>query len=445
MPLDEEGHVSFPGSPEVWSVANGRSSSQGQTAHLMKKVHQAVAPGLEDALLVRLGSIRYKENQQRLTELDNFLAVSWIDGHRSEPMDEESVLLLAQRYGDFSAVYPYFTDLRTLAAEDYHQFFLAMDRIVRHSPLDANLQLGQLHSLTEWICLLVQRKAMTDAEAARLFRTLLDRFAAADDGAGYSSASLESARAIITTCAGKTALSADDALRSCLLGSHAASRDRRAEDFPRVLDSQHVPRLQVLLSSYDATARLATEKTVADSLAAIQKGVNGLPKVDLPKEIKVSGKEKNAILRYDPAPVRKIAAQLREKAAKRKPHPKDMEKLAQELRAELQPQVTAALAGPLYAYFLRSTDLIVANDSLLLRKHHYFDFSFEGFEQVKIVSSDFRSKSEAAGSYFLGGFAQFAYSAGLAEAYTNGGSMESMASQLATIRSTSWDLLDAGP
>lgn len=444
VPLDAEGHISFPGSPEVWTVAKGHSSSQGQTAHLMKKVHKATAPGLEDELLVHLGGIRYAEKNARLTELDNFLAVSWIDGHRSKPMDEESALLLAQRYADFSAAYPYFTDLRSLTAEDYHQFFAAIDRIAGHSPLDANLQLGQLYSLTEWICLLVQRNAIQDVEAARLFRSLADRFAVADDDALYSSASLESARDIISACARQITAPADDALRSCLLGPHASPRDERAKDFGRVLDSQHVPSLTALLSIYDAAAQLSTEKKVNDSLTAVQKGVENLPTVDLPKEIKVSGKEKSAILRYGTAPLRKIAAQLREKAAKRRPNPKDMEKLAQELRAELQPQVTAALAGPLYAFFLRSTDLIVANDSLLLRKHHYFDFSLE-FERQKIVPSDFNPTSEAAGSYFLGGFAQFAYAAGLAAVHSkdlSNGSMESAAAQIATLRSTGWDLLD---
>ncbi|HEV2731499.1 MAG TPA: hypothetical protein VGV15_15820, partial [Terriglobales bacterium] len=249
----------------------------------------------------------------------------------------------------------------------------------------------------------------------------------------------------INACAGKAPASADDALQLCLLGRHVSSNDERAKDFARVLDAQHVPSLTSLLAIYDAAAKVSTRQSASDSLPAIQKWIDGLPTVDLPKEIKVSGKEKSAILRYDPAPARKIVAQLREKAAKRKPNPKDLEKLARQLRSELQPQVTAALAGPLYAYFLRSSDLVVANDPLLLRKHHYFDFSFEGFERRKIVPSDFKPKSEAAGSYFLGGFAQFAGSAGLAAVHSKnlgGASMESTASQLATIRSGGWDLLD---
>jgi hypothetical protein len=169
-----------------------------------------------------------------------------------------------------------------------------------------------------------------------------------------------------------------------------------------------------------------------------------LPVVDLPKGTKISGEEKSAILRYDPAPAHKAAEQIKEKAAKRKINPKDLEKLTRELQAELQPQVVAALAGPVYAYFLRSSDVIAMNDPLLLRKHHYFEFANQSLQRRRILLSEFNASSEAAGSYFLGGFVQFAYSAGMAAVHSKNlaGSAESMAAQLATIRSADWEWLD---
>jgi hypothetical protein len=260
VPLDDQGHIDFPGSPEVWTVAKGRSSNAEHTAHLMKKVRKAAAPDLEDAVLVRLAGTQYKENNTKLTELDNFLAVSSIDEHRAEPMDEETALLLAQKYGDYAALYPYLTDLRTLAENDYRQFFSAFDRAASHSPLDANLQLGQLHALTEWICLLVQRRTIKDDEAADLVRKMMASYAAAEDAAAYTSASLESARAILHACKGNAFSSADEALRSCLLGRHSASNDERSKHFVRVLDAQHVPSLTTLLEIYDAANNLSTAK-----------------------------------------------------------------------------------------------------------------------------------------------------------------------------------------
>ena len=444
VPLDDQGHVDFPGSAEVWTVAKGRSTDEEHTAHLMKKVRKAAAPDLEDAVLVRLAGTQYKENNIRLTELDNFLAVSSIDAHRAEPMDEETALLLAQRYGDYAALYPYLTDLRTLTENDYRQFFSAFDRVAAHSPLDANLQLGQLHALTELICLLVQRRAIKDEEAADLFRKMVASFVAADDAAAYTSASLESARALLRVCKRNGFSSADEALRSCLLGHHSGSNDERAKHFMRVVDAQHVPSLSTLLEIYDAANDLFAAKTPLGSVQAIQKDVDSLPMVELPKGTKISGEEKNAILRYDPASARKVVVQMKEKTSKRKINPKDLQKLARELQAELQPQVVAALVGPIYAYFLRSSDVIVMNDPLLLRKHHYFEFSVHELQHQKILVSEFSATSESAGSYFIGGFVQFAYSAGMAAVHSKNlaGSAESMAAQLATIRSSEWEWLD---
>lgn len=92
VPLDEEGHVDFPGSAEVWMVAKGRNVTDAQTAKLLKKVSKAVAPDVEDEVLLNLAQTRYKNRSVRHTELDNFLAVSHIDAHRTEQLSEESVL-----------------------------------------------------------------------------------------------------------------------------------------------------------------------------------------------------------------------------------------------------------------------------------------------------------------------------------------------------------------
>jgi hypothetical protein len=443
VPLDADGHVEFPGSAEVWTVAKGTSSNEQHTAHLMKKVRKAATPEVEDSVLARLTETQYKEKNARLSELDNFLAVSSIDLHRKEPMDEESALLLAQKYADYAATYPYLTDLRTLTVEDYRQFFSAFERISTHSVLDANLQLGQLHSLTEWICLLVQRHALKDEDATELIRKLSHSFASAEDGASYTVASLEATKAILRACTAAVTLPPDEALRSCLLGRHAAANDERLKHFMRVLDAQRVPSLSTLLQVYDASLSLVSAKPSLSSVDVILKGIDGLPTVEIPKEAKIKSEEKSLILRYDPASARKVAAQLKEKAAKKKVNPKDLQKLVRDLQGELQGQVTAALAGSIYAYFLRSSDAIVMNDPLLLRKHHYFDFELPS-QHERIVESDFSATSDDAGSYFVGGFAQFAYSAGLAATHSKnlGSTSESMAAQLATIRSADWDRLD---
>ncbi len=444
VPLDDDGHVEFPGSPEVWTVAQGRSSDEAHIAHLMKKVQRAAAPDQEDIILTRLAGKKYKENSAPVSELQNFLAVSSIDAHRLQPMDEESALLLAQRYGDYAAIFPYLTDLRTLGANDYRQFFAAFDRIIGHSPIDANLQLGQLHALTEWICLLVQRHVITDDAAAELLRKLSASFAAAGDAASYTFASLESMRAILRACNAGALPSPDQAVQSCLLGKHASREDPRAKDFAKVMDSQRVPSLSTLMLLFDATGNTFGTSAAFASLEAIEKDLDSLPVVDLPKGTKVTGKEKNALARYDLAPARKVVSEMKEKAAKRKANVNDLQKLSRQLLAELQPQVAVAVAGPLYAYFLRSSDVIVMEDQLLLRKHHYFEFESDSLSHQRMPPSDFIVSSEEAGSYFSGGFAQFPYAAGLAAAHSKGPGRapEALAAQLATIRGAELDRLN---
>ena len=443
VPLDDDGRVDFPGSPEVWTVAKGRSSDQEHTAHLLKKVKKAAAPDLEDAVLAHMADTKYKENSGRITELENFLAVSSVDFHRVQPMDEESALLLAQKYPEDGAVFPYLTDLRALTANDYLNFFSAFDHVGSHSALDANVQLGQIHGLVEWICLLVQRRVIKEEDAAELLRHVMNSFIAAPDGAAYTSASLEAVRAILHVCSSGTSASADQALQTCLLNHHASANDERLKNFLRVMDAQKVPSLNDLLAIYDAASAIGNAKATSTSLDAIQKALDNLPLVTLAKEAKTSGKERNEIGRYDPAPMRKLVAEMKEKASKRKSNTSDLQKLAHELMGELQPQVCAAIVGPIYAYFLRASDVVVMADPLLLRKHHYFDFSSDGAEHHRLPESDFQQSSEGIGSYFLGGFGQFPYAAGVAAAHSKnpGAALESLAAQLATLRSAEWDRL----
>jgi Flp pilus assembly protein TadD len=444
VPLDRENHVEFPGSPEIWAVAKGRSTDEAQSK-LFKRVSRSAAPDIEDEVLLRLAQTHYNEKIERHTELDNFLAVARIDAHRLTPLDEESAFLLAQRYSDSYPGYPYFTDLRALEAADYRQFFAAVDRMRSQSHVDANLHLGQLHSLVEWICLFSRLHVIDDNQAAKLFRFVSSRFAAADSGAAYTMAALDSARTILEQCkvAGPPA-SADEKLKSCLLGVPNGSSNRRAADFQAVLEAQKVPSLDALFSLYAAAAKLS-HGGVGD-VASIEKGTANFALVALPKGAKAEGKEKESILRYEPVQIQKLVAELREKAGRRKANPRDIENIARDLIAALEPQVTLALAGPVYAYFLRSKDLMVSEDPLLLRKHRYMDFGPQASHAELLSQSRFNQQSEGAGSYFLGGFAQFGLAAGTAAAvgWKSGGygGNEAIAAEIAAIRGAVWNRLD---
>jgi len=445
VPLDSEGHVDFPGSPEVWIVAKGHSSGELQMARMIKKVSKSAAPDVEDDLLLHLARTRYKDNASHHTEIENYLAVARIDLHRAKPLDESSALLLAQNYTDFASTYAYLTEITGLDYSDYVQFFAAMEHVRTHSLLDSNLQLGQFHALIEWICLLRRRHAIDDGGAAKLFKFVCDRFYASNSAPDYTIASLVSARAILEYCnSGEKNASADEKILGCLLGSNNKRENRRRIEFLRTLDLQKVPSLDSVFAIYDGLTRIKSQGGA--ELVAIKKNIEGLPLVELPKGMKVKSEEKESIVRYEPALAQKAVAELAQKFLKKKPNTKDIEKISQELLGELQPQVTLALAGQIYAYFLRSSDLLVSEDPLLLRKHHYFSFDSETGRKQFHTESNFSQSSEGIGSYFVGGFAQFALAAGKAAGvgWKTGGPSgnESVAAQIAVIRSAAWDLLD---
>lgn len=444
VPLDGHGHVDFPGSPEVWTVARGRAASGTQVAKMMKQVSKAVAPELEDAILLRLAETRYKDNAERHTELENFLAVARIDAHRAQPLGDASALVLAQNYADFSTTYAYLMEITGLSADDYARFFAVFDRIKSHSLIDANLRLGQFHSLIEWICLLQSRHAVDEAGAAKLFRYVCDKFAAADSAASYTMASMDAVRTILNFCKPEDKTpSADEKLRALFLGGTSQPRSRRSIDFQRVLEMQKAPSLDAMFAIYDTAANSA-KKTPAD-FAALKKAGDELPSIELPKNTKTESKEKELIQRYSSAGLSKSLAELALKASKRKVNPKDVEQASQEVMTELEPQVTLALAGKIYAYYLRSTDLVVSEDALLLRKHRYYSFDLGGQRKELLTESSFAPNSQGLGSYFSGGFAQFPLAAGKASAAgaKAGGpaANQSLAAQIAAIRGTEWEQL----
>src|SRR5439155_18188670 len=111
VPLDENGHVNFPGTPAVWMVAKGNNTKDPHISMLQKMASQTAVPAMEDAILSRLAETAYDVHGLRSSELDNFLAVSRLNSHLQQPMSQESALLLAQHYLDDWPLYAYFSDL----------------------------------------------------------------------------------------------------------------------------------------------------------------------------------------------------------------------------------------------------------------------------------------------------------------------------------------------
>lgn len=455
VPLDADGDVEFPGSPAVWMVAKGRSDS-AKSGRLAKKLAKAAAPDEEDEILLRLARTRYGTGVMKASELDNFLAVARIDAHRSKPLDEASALLLAQTYTQAHALYPYFAVLTGLEQPHFQQLFALAEKLRSVPEVEQNVVLGELHSLIQLLCLSQEAGHITEQESATLFALLCERFLKSVSPAEYAIASLDVTRELIRTSGGSSA-SPDDALREMLLGRPSPLHIEldgvpheidpvkvRYGEYQQVLDVQKVTPLAPLFALQDAASHLAAGlRNITEAIKTLESAAGSLQDLPLPKKQNVKGKEKTNLKAFQPTKVRDKIAHIRQQTAKKKSNPKDIQKLCQDLMAEVNPQVNIALSGIIYAYYLRPSDLLVAEDPFLLRKHQFKVFDPLRKQEV-FSASALEVDSSGMGSYFEGGFATFSKVAGraaAASAKSNTNIEAVLVHQLGSLRATPWNRL----
>ena len=425
VPIDAELRVLFPGSPEVWTLAKGNSSSLSKTAKMVKKLSRVTAPEQEDEILIRLAKTRYKLAQESQSELDHFVAVVRIDQHRSEPLDEESALLLAQNYGPHKAFYPYFAILTGLGRDQFEHFFALTNQLRSVPRFDLNVILGEFDSLIALISLAQESGALDAPAAAGLFDQVCVRFSKANSPAGYTTASLDSVRELIRRGAPKaTGDDPDRALERALLGdSQRASFEldgshrevdasaARSARYRKVLRLQKATSLKTLMDFDDRLRDLAQGRGAAMEHAnALDALRAGLLTVEPPKKGKLIEVDRRVAFGFEDAKTAELIVRLKQRLAKKKVNQKDVEQLVEELEGVICPQVKLALSGAVYAYFLSPDDLLVSQDPLLLRKHRFL--KLDPGEQGIFTPSDLFTTNEGLGSYIEGGFADFPVTAG---------------------------------
>jgi hypothetical protein len=213
-------------------------------------------------------------------------------------------------------------------------------------------------------------------------------------------------------------------------------------DYRHVCELQRVTPLAALYRMYDAAINLiGNQGSTADNIQVLETASKALAVVEVPKALRVTGKERDNLLAYRPQKIAQTIGQLRQKTAKRKVDPKDIEKLCRDLIGDMNPQVKIALTGVIYAYYFRPGDLLVSEDPLFLRKHEFIDLGPAMRRELFRSEPDLSINSEGAGSYLTGGFAGFSPVAGkvAASGPHRGGNTEIVvASQIGSLRATDW-------
>ncbi len=458
-PLDEGGHVKLPGSPTVWMVAKGQSMSTDNTARLLDRLSGASPAGAEDQVLLRLAGTRYTMDSRPRVELDNYMAVVRLDAHRRQPLDERSALLLAQQFPRFEHAWPHFAILTGLGYTEFGRFFALLENLRDYKRVALNQRMGQVYALIELLCLAAQSGKLAEKESAAIFGMLCERFAAARSGDDFTEASLDIVREILDrSVGGAPGADVDEAMQRLLLDppSPVASDltganidvdagKQRQEDYRRVLELQRVTPLSALFAMRDACRNLAEGRGIAsEQIEILEKNSASLLRVEVPGSFETMRWEKENLASFRPEGVAATIRDLGRELMRKKLEWARVKELSRELMARISPQVTVALAGIVYAYYLRPYDLLVSEDPLFLRKHQYVSLS-SSVAKPKLFRAPDLVKGGPAGTFLTGCFAGFSNVAGkvaatgVRSADEYSGAFEF--SQLGAIRATRWDQL----
>jgi VWFA-related protein len=204
LPLDEAGHVRFPGGRRAWTASSGS----------------------DDDVLLGLAS------------LEALVPVAAVEQRRGVALDEGSASLLAHHYVEWRHLLPYFEQLPGLGKADFEALAAFAAGAAKARPPRRGQMVGAWHSLVELIVLAERAGTMDAAAAARWFRAACEAAAAND----FAARSLDVLREMAG--AGPTV---EDAVAGMLRldGAHRAA-------FDRVRALQPAPAIATLLKSPDA-------------------------------------------------------------------------------------------------------------------------------------------------------------------------------------------------
>jgi hypothetical protein len=480
LPLDAQGHIDFPGGPDVWRVSRAAANGSRPVGSL----RQPSSGAEEDEILLPLLAARHNRNTQQSPLVEAFLGLVRLQRHRHQPMDEPLVALLLQKHSQYQHLFPYLASLPELTISEIALLFEAAKHLEGLDSSQLNLAVGEFHSLIQWLIVLSGNNALRDGDAARLFAELCRGFLHANTDAELAAHSCEMVLKIASALQ-KPSIHHGGGV---LIGSNGDDRSTRGTDLalPDVEDILFrsvagVPQerefaycnRQVRVN-YPAWRKQQMQELLGlqsisslNALLAIYQSINALIRGNQParEAVEQIGTLLSELREPDPAGWQRlsetqrktlVATQKRDlmeclikiqKLLEKGSH--DLQSLATEFTGLLNPHVQVTLLGWTYAFYFSPRDLILASDPWFVRRHQFFEAS-SGKETVW-APTQVRSYVSGSGSYLSGGLAQIAATAGEVGLVGRdaGGSVGSdtasskmAAMQLASLRSIPWAAVD---
>ena len=452
VPIDSDGRLEFPGGPEIWMLAKGKSGSVETTERRLKKLSRVTTPELEDEILLRLFKNSYRQTGAKYGEWQNLLAVVRVDQVRPAPLDENSALLLAEKFSTAEGLYGYFSRLRGLEAANYREIFSFAEKVHALEWKRANLAAGLFQSMLYLYAAAESSRRMDPARVAALllaFSKAMNQSQAPGDWAKAALDALAAWLPAVGAAPGSPSLReilvSDPDAAVALPGGKTVNPGAAARSsYDRILELQKVPRLDELLQLHAALGALAAGKGDPRSAAAAIISISGkFRELESPKASKETASVREMLKLGDAARFTAVNARLQKEAARQKLS-KDLPRFASEYWDALAFRTVTALAGQIYAANFHADDLVMAQDPLFLRKH---EFALPGTHDCFPIGI-LHVSSEGAGSYVTGGFdglspvAGAAAAAGLRNVDTN--SAPVAAALLGSIRTADWTRVTPG-
>jgi predicted Zn-dependent protease len=409
LPLDEDGSVRFPGGAQVWQVARG-ASDLDRIARLERRARKA-RPAEEDEILERMARERYGVNRNVFSQLENFLMVARVEAALGRALEPREALILSQQFARYGWAYPLFVELPSLGEKEFQSFFAWAESLESFSTPSRNMSVGMVSHLALLAGLLHRSGKLGGSEAAAMLDELCSSTRAVEDPAQMARAAHKAWRRIAAALSAQPG-GLQSAMEDALLGpAETPAGRRRRKEFRDVLAAQKIPPVDPLLETLEAVLKGGEGPEQARAAAAALESI--APKLDvlpLPKTMKppLRLKEILELWRTDKLP--EIASDFRQRAAKKKPDVKALQRASAEGLRVLAPWMELSLRGIVGGFYLRPSDLPVSDDPWLLRKYWYADTAESG--KSTFPSPEFRIDSAGPGSLPLGSPAGIAEIAG---------------------------------
>ncbi|MCS7043254.1 MAG: hypothetical protein NZR01_10730 [Bryobacteraceae bacterium] len=399
LPLNEDGSVRFPGGPQVWQVARG-TSDLDRIQRLERRARRA-RPAEEEEILERMARERYSANRERFSQLDNFLMVARIEQALGRELEPREALILSQQFARYEWAYPMLIPLPGLGEKEFLAFFAWAEALDGLSSTEKNLSIGLVSHVALLEGLLVRAGRLDGKAAAEILAELCAGMKGVQDFARMAEAARNALRRLAAALEAKPG-GLGSALEAALFGpEETPAGSRRRSEFRGVLAAQKIPPLDAVLEALDAAGRAGTDAGAAQaSAAALERVAAQLEVLPMPKTMKPPAALKELLSLWRTRELAEIARELRQKAARKKPNPKDLQKLGADARRELAPWLELSLRGLTAGFYLRPSDLPVSEDPWLLRKYWYADTSQSA--RGSFPYPEFRIDSAGPGSLMLG-------------------------------------------